>query len=55
LRRERGCLPDRCPAPQYGETPLYRAALEGHAAVVVQLLAAGAETEAKDMVRGQGE
>ena len=49
-RRERACLPDRCRAPQKGETPLHRASRKGHAAVVEQLLAAGADTEAKDVV-----
>ena len=54
MRGEKGCLPDRCPAPQSGRTPLHRAAVFGHAAVVEQLLAAGAETEAKDDVRREG-
>ena len=51
---ERGCLPDRCPALQSGQTPLHRAAYSGHAAVVEQLLAVGADVEAKDEVRGEG-
>jgi len=52
LRRERGCLPERCRAPQEEKTPLHRAAEFGHAAVVEKLLAAGADKEAKDAVRG---
>ena len=56
MRRERGCLPDRCRAPQRGRTPLHQAALRGRAAVVGQLLAAKADVEAKkDTVRGQEE
>ena len=43
------------PAPQGGETPLHRAARAGHAAVAGQLLAAKADVEAKDEVRGQEE
>ena len=54
MRGERRGLPDRCRAPQYGDTPLHYAALEGHAAVAGQLLAAKADVEAKDRVRGQG-
>ena len=50
---EGGCLPERCLASQRGETPLYHAAEEGHAAVVEQLLAAGAAMDAKDEVRGE--
>ena len=38
-----GRLPERCRAPQGGETPLHRAVIEGHAAVVEQLLVAGAD------------
>ena len=45
-----GRLPERCHAPQCGETPLHRAAQRGHVAVVEQLLAAGAAVEAKDQV-----
>ena len=55
MRRERGCLPDLCRAPQNERTPLHRAAMEGHAAVAGQLLAAKADVEAQDTdkVRGQ--
>ena len=54
LRGERGCLPDRWPAPQNGGTPLNLAAKKGHAAVAGHLLAAKADVETKDKVRGQG-
>ena len=54
MRGERGCLPDRCRAPQNGGTPLHLAAAEGHAAVAGQLLAAKADVEAKDNGREQG-
>ena len=54
LRGERGVLPDRCRAPQSGYTPLHLAAGGGHAAVVEQLLAAGAATDAQDKVRREG-
>ena len=50
---ERGCLSDRYRAPQDRRTSLHWAAEGGHAGVVEQLLAAGANTEAKDYVRGQ--
>ena len=54
MRGERRCLPDRCRAPQRGETPLHKAAAKGHAAVAGQLLAAKADVAAKDQVMGQG-
>jgi len=52
-RRERLCLTERCRAAQDDYTPLHGAALEGYAAVVDQLLAAGADTETQNKVRGQ--
>ena len=48
-----GCLPERCRAPQFRKTPLHHATSGGHAAVVEQLLAAGAAVDAKDEVRGK--
>jgi len=51
---EGGCLPERCRAPQSGRTSLHLAADDGRAAVVGQLLAAGAAVDAKDQVRGGG-
>ena len=48
------CLPDRCPAPQAGDTPLHLAAFKGHAAVAGQLLAAKADVGAKNQVMGEG-
>ena len=51
MRGERGILPERCRAPQDGGTPLHLAVTGGHAAVVEQLLAAGAAKDAKDEVR----
>ena len=50
MRGERGILPERCRAPQDGDTPLHMAANGGHAAVVEQLLAAGVAKEANDKV-----
>ena len=55
MRGERVCLPDRCRAPQDGDTPLHFAAACGHAAVAEQLLAAKADVEAKDTVMGEGD
>ena len=49
---ERGCLPERCRALQKRWTPLFLASQDGHAAVVKQLLAAGAASDAKTKVRG---
>jgi len=49
-----GFMPEPCRAPQMGETPLYHAAIRGHAAVVEQLLAVGAAVDAKNEVRGVG-
>ena len=54
LRGDRGCLPERCRAPQGEGTALHEAAFAGHAAVVVQLLAAGAFEEAEEQVRVKG-
>ena len=57
MRGQRGGLSEHCRAPQDGLTPLLFAALQGHAAVVEQLLAAEANKEAKDTVsweRGGG-
>ena len=44
LRRVRVCVPERCRAPQDGDTPLDLAAANGHAVLVEMLLA----VEAKD-------
>ena len=45
---------ERCRAPQDGCTLLHVAAQEGHASVVELLLAAGADTDAKNAVRVPG-
>ena len=45
---------DRCRATQNGSTPLHWAAEKGHAAVVERLLAAQADKDAKNEVRGEG-
>ena len=55
MRREGESLPEHCCAPQDGHTPLHLAADDGNAAVVEQLLAAGADTEAKCEVRRAGD
>ena len=44
---------ERCRAPQNGHTPLILASWHGHALVVEQLLVAGADKEAKDVVSGE--
>ena len=49
-----GCLPEPCRAPQVRRTPLHHAAARSHAAMVEQLLAAGAAVDAKDQVKGGG-
>ena len=54
-RRESVCLTERCRAPQNGDTPLHFASRKGHAAVVNQLLAAGADWEVKTKVRRAGD
>ena len=52
MRGEKRCLPDRCRAPQEGKT--HWATMVGHAAVAELLLAAGADLEAKNTVKGEG-
>ena len=53
--RERECTTERCSAPQGGDTPLHRAALQGHAAVVELLLAARAVTDVECHVTWAGD
>ena len=53
MRRERVCLIERCRTAQNGLMPLHTASWNGHAAVVEKLLAARADTEAKDPVSGE--
>ena len=48
------CLPERCHAPQGGSAPLHHAAFRGRAAVVEQLLAAGAALDLENEVRAGG-
>lgn len=52
LRGEMGCLPQPCPTPQMGTTPLLTASKHGHEAVVEKLLAARTNKENKSLVRG---
>ena len=54
MRGERGFLSDLCPAPQDGYTPLHFAVIHARALVAGQLLAAKADVDAKNQVRGQG-
>jgi hypothetical protein len=53
---EKGCLPEHCHTPQEQveseKTPLNAAAAGGHVAVAEKPLAAGADKNAKDEVRG---
>ena len=51
---KRGRLSERCHSPQVGETPLHDAVNRGHAAIVEQLLAAGAAVDAEGQVNGEG-
>ena len=53
MRTERLRLIERCRAAQDGLKPLHKASWKGHATVVEQLLAAGADKEAKDPVSGE--
>ena len=49
------CLIEPCRAPQNGFTPLHFAAIHGYPAVIDQLLAAGADKDAKGKVRRAGD
>ena len=49
-----GCPPESYRAPQDGCTPLLLAAKGGHLVVAQQLVAAEADKEARDKVRGEG-
>ena len=55
LRREEGCLPDRCRSTQNGATPLQLAVNGRHEEVVQQLVAAGVPQDETNMVCGGGE
>ena len=47
-------MPERCRAPQDGDTPLHLAARNGHTEVVVKLLTAKADKEVKNEVKWGG-
>jgi len=47
-------MPDRCRLPQNGWTPLHHGVVAYCAEVVKQLLSAGADVEAQDLVREEG-
>jgi hypothetical protein len=53
-RRDRVFVPERCSAPQDGDTPLHFAASYGNAASVPKLLTAKAAKAATNRVRGKG-
>ena len=54
LGEERGSRPECCCPPQHARPALFFAAMNGHAAVVKQLLAAGAEAKFVGKVRVSG-